>query len=652
MKKELIGFIICILLVVTAVFSASGNSFNKHSMADEKITQTKESSSDKGNDVDWWPMYHHDLQITGYTTASAPTNNNILWSKGSWQYSWYTPQRCSPVIVNNTVYIGACDPSYPLDENKDSDLKFKRYLPHTNCFWRSNDRLSELLWYEAYAFAYNAETGARKWQTRLTDQFYIGGSPAVANERLYITTNDDFFSYNGKLFCLDTNTGDILWNFSILHRYTSPIVYNGKVFVLGIKLGQYPEYFANVYCLEAETGVEIYNTTLGCGEANIAPALYNNKLYISAFDRETSYAYVCCINASNGDFFWSKELQGTWFGSSPLIYNDSVIVSSTFFQDNPSGCLWSLDTETGKTNWYYYSEGLCNVVTPAAAYGNIYLPLTNYTNYTNGYGEMHCLDASTGGLIWNTYLGYGLDTHPAVADGKVYIFTEDWWGAEGFWDGYCHCIDAFTGDKIWNFWLLYGTQSSPAIAEGRLYNAIPGYFYCFDDTAPANNPPEITITGPSKGKVGRSYEYSIIAHDPEGEDLNIFIYFSFDPGGYYIIDNWPSDVPFTFNLDFEFPIDFFIKTRTQDESFGASGSETLYVNITEISVKTTYLFGSIKNVEQDGNYSFITVNKVLSIRFLPPSIRLLSDEEIVITDDYLGYMGDKFIFGRFKADID
>ena len=654
--KNIVLFGTMVLLIVTSVLSVPGirNNQNTEPLKSQIDVEKTSSAETKGDDVDWWPMFHHDLQSTGFTTSSAPSKNNVLWAVGNWENTWLSSQRCSPVIVNNTLYTAACDPAYPLDQTKniDSNSLFKENLPRDNRFWRDNKRLSPLLWYEAYAFAFDADTGNQKWRTRLTEQHFIGGSPAVANERLYITTNYDVFGLEGNLFCLDIKSGDILWNFTLYQRYTSPLVYNDNVFVLGMEVDEYPTIYAKLYCIDAETGVELYNTTLGNGEANIAPALYNNKLYISVFDEETSYVYVCCVNASNGDLLWTKELEGTWFGSSPVVYNNFVIVSSTYITANPSGCLWCLDAESGDILWDYYTEEMCNVVTPAVAYGNIYLPLTNYTDFSNGYGEMHCLNVTSGDLTWKTYLGYGLDSHPAIADGKVYISTEDWWGTGGFWDGYCHCLDAFTGEIIWNFWLAHGTQSSPAIADGRLYIAIPGFLYAFDDTAPANNPPEITITGPTKGKVGRTYNYTIVAHDPEGEDVTVFIHFSFEPDG-YSFGIVPSDQPIIFDLNFESPISFFIKTRAQDASFGSSEAAYLHVNITEINVKPTFLIGSIINVEPDGDYSFITVNKVLSIRLLPPKIRLLSyGEEIVISNDYKGFVGSRFIIGRFKADFD
>lgn len=72
-----------------------------------------------------------------------------------------------------------------------------------------------------------------------------------------------------------------------------------------------------------------------------------------------------------------------------------------------------------------------------------------------------------------------------------------------------------------------------------------------------------------------------------------------------------------------------------------------------IIVKPMFLLGFIESVKQEGNYTFIIVNKVLSIRLLPPNIRLFSSgEEIIISNDYLGFIGKQFMIGRFKADLD
>jgi len=72
-----------------------------------------------------------------------------------------------------------------------------------------------------------------------------------------------------------------------------------------------------------------------------------------------------------------------------------------------------------------------------------------------------------------------------------------------------------------------------------------------------------------------------------------------------------------------------------------------------IVVEPVFLFGFIGNVEQESDYTYITIRLVLSVRLIPFDVRVLSSgEEIVISNDYLGFVGSRFMIGRFKADLD
>jgi len=72
-----------------------------------------------------------------------------------------------------------------------------------------------------------------------------------------------------------------------------------------------------------------------------------------------------------------------------------------------------------------------------------------------------------------------------------------------------------------------------------------------------------------------------------------------------------------------------------------------------IVVKPTFLLGTIKSVEQDNNFINITAKLLFSFRFIPLGLRILSSgHQIIISNDYLGFVGERFIVGRFKADLD
>ena len=50
---------------------------------------------------DYWPMFHHDLQHSGYSTSAAPKTNNTIWS-----YSTNGNVYSSPAVANGKVYVG------------------------------------------------------------------------------------------------------------------------------------------------------------------------------------------------------------------------------------------------------------------------------------------------------------------------------------------------------------------------------------------------------------------------------------------------------------------------------------------------------------------------------------------------------------------
>ncbi len=62
------------------------------------------SGSGPSGNVDWWPMFHHDLTHEGYSTSNAPNTNQILWSNATGGAVW-----SSPAVAEGVVYIGSND---------------------------------------------------------------------------------------------------------------------------------------------------------------------------------------------------------------------------------------------------------------------------------------------------------------------------------------------------------------------------------------------------------------------------------------------------------------------------------------------------------------------------------------------------------------
>ena len=576
MKKELIGLLICILLILTTILPASGNK----SIAKAE-TDKQEVALVKSNGVDWWPMYHHDLQLTGYSTSMAPNTNKVLWTAGTFDYSWYSPQRSSPTIVNDTIYLGVIDPSFPLDNNLISEKIFDEYnLPIRSFFNFTSISIGASFqdrWNEAYLICMNASTGMEKWITRLDDEFYIQGSPAVAEGKVYITTTDFFGSPIGQLFCLNAINGSILWSFPLNETWdVSPVVYDERVYVSGWILDENSYKICKLFCLNASSGVEIFNTSLGFGEPIEAAAIYNNSVYVTVWDEYACITYLNCVNALNGNLKWNINTFGNYVGSSPVVYNDKIYVTSGYYDGYETICSYflCLDTETGNVLWNHYIENGINAwSTPAIAYDRVFFTVSNEFIDT---GWLYCLNTSTGNILWSKFLSDKgvFYSSPVIADGKIYLNSLSYVDFHGD----LYCLNVINGENIWDYWLIYGMYSSPTIANDRLYLAIAGQFFTFDDNAPTNELPIVNISGPKYGNPGKIYDYTIYVNDPE--DSNLLVTFR-ESQEFPDMTSWEMSSGETeiVSLFFQEEGDYWAQVRVQDEQYAWSEWERINIKI-------------------------------------------------------------------------
>ncbi|HVZ41046.1 MAG TPA: PQQ-binding-like beta-propeller repeat protein [Candidatus Kapabacteria bacterium] len=116
-------------------------------------------------------------------------------------------------------------------------------------------------------------------------------------------------------------------------------------------------------------------------------------------------------------------------------------------------------TSDGRDGWAVQIPGWRPIATPAYADGMIFVG--------GGYGsyEFYAFDAATGKLAWQIKTADDGPTAAVVEDGYVAFNTES-----------CTVIvvEAKTGKLVWQEWLGDPLMSQPAIANGRLFIAHPG----------------------------------------------------------------------------------------------------------------------------------------------------------------------------------
>lgn len=206
MKKEMIVSLVLVLLFLVSVFPA-----NIYSRAAP---------------VDDWPMFHHDLTHTGYSTSPALTTNQTLWN-----YTTGNQVQSSPAVANGIVYVGSDDGNL---------------------------------------YAFNATSSALIWS--YTTGKSISSSPTVANGVVYVGSLDD------KVYAFDATTGALVWNYTTnAFVDSSPAVAGGIVYVGS----DYPD--DNLYALNATTGAIVWSYTTG-DQVSSSPAIDNGVVYVGSYD--------------------------------------------------------------------------------------------------------------------------------------------------------------------------------------------------------------------------------------------------------------------------------------------------------------------------------------------------------------------------------
>lgn len=185
---------------------------------------------------------------------------------------------------------------------------------------------------------------------------------------------------------------------------------------------------------------------------------------------------------------WSKKISGAReFWSSPAVFREKLYVG------NSNGNVYCLNASTGDLIWTFYGRSHPIFSSPAVAEDRVYFGAADRKIYALPADDPNADGViSDGEIIWDYTVGPStggvnnvIPSSPAIKDGKLFL---------GAIDQYFYCFDAKTGEVIWKTWTPYRGQhafsSSPAIDKGRVFAATgnqpgktsSGRLYCFDES--------------------------------------------------------------------------------------------------------------------------------------------------------------------------
>jgi outer membrane protein assembly factor BamB len=370
-----------------------------------------------------------------------------------------------------------------------------------------------------------------KWKSFLMKGMTIS-SPAIdVNGTIYIGAND----FQKSFFAINPN-GTEKWHVGVAEFiFSSPAIGSDNIIYVGSNDGGLYAFYPN--------GTEKWRVHLGAGWVQSSPVIGNDgTIYASS----VGSSRLCAVNP-NGTIKWFFNAQD-YIYCNPAIDNDGTIYTGSNdgyeYAINPNGTL----------KWKYYAGGQDGPATTTIGDdGTIYVGGTS--------GELFSF-YSNGTLRWKIGTGWIGGSTPAIStDGTIYVGDQDnnriysiapngtinWYyttGGEilsspaidkngitycGSYDGNLYALNP-NGTLRWKFHAGNSIESSPVIGvNGTIYIAgeyldpdFHTYLYALQ-TINEQPPSAPTITGSTNGKIGQTYEYTIMSSDPEGNNLSYYV---------------------------------------------------------------------------------------------------------------------------------
>ena len=319
---------------------------------------------------------------------------------------------------------------------------------------------------EGYLYALRLERARSQdiiaWQFKASGE--VNTQVTLADGRIYFGCN------GGSIYCLDEQTGALLWERSVApveHRahkhFSTPLVHGNRVYIGAAN--------SRVYALDAETGAAVWEAETS-DWVRARPAVCGETLFAVTID-----GALHCIDMA-GKLIWSKTV------SSHPVYADIVLAENRLLigDSNFMLCCLSLD---GQTVWeksilsaFIDSDGQ-RIFTDELSGGTYYQSKpTAYRGkifFGTPAGFLHAVDAEAGAEIWKFEMGAAISVGPACADGRVFAGQQ---GGERFF----YCLDSEDGSLIWKQTLPGGwVWGSATVDDGLVYvPSVSGYAVCLD----------------------------------------------------------------------------------------------------------------------------------------------------------------------------
>ena len=299
------------------------------------------------------------------------------------QVKWRVPVRSGfsgPAVADGRVFI--------LDWMEDPA---SRTLDGTERVVALDEETGDILWTHEWSTSYRM----------LMVSYAVGprSTPTVDGDRVYVV------GATGRFFCLDVETGEVLWSKDYVAEYdtsiptwgiaSSPLVDGDKLITV---VGGEPE--SLVMAFDKRTGEEIWSAVEVVGEMGYGQPV----IYEAGGARQLIVWHASALvslNPEDGEIYWEEEWEaGSGMSvTTPVKSGDYLLVSQfyngsmmmRFNQDRPAASmLWKGRSRSEMPD---ETQGLHSLITTP-------LVIDDYIYGVGSYGELRGLDARTGERLW------------------------------------------------------------------------------------------------------------------------------------------------------------------------------------------------------------------------------------------------------------
>ena len=236
------------------------------------------------------------------------------------------------------------------------------------------------------------------WKTYLAKTAQgVHGTALLSKKYLWVG------AYSGVLYCLEKQTGDIVWAIHLGDAIgASPSFYKGQI-IVSVEL-VFPRYMGYVASVSAKDGSLNWKMPLTSAHIHSSVAIHTEKGYGVT---GANNGFLFKIDLNSGRILWNLQMKGD-IKSTPLIYKDRIYVSNW-------GNQFAAVSEDGKILW-------SKNIRSASQSSPTLIPDKEYLVFaTHRKGQLFSVSAKDGALIWEKKI----DNNNALSSGVSFFSKRD-----------------------------------------------------------------------------------------------------------------------------------------------------------------------------------------------------------------------------------